>query len=215
MYSQAEERINVGSHAFGLLLSVFGLVMLVFQASKFGSFWHIFSAAIFGSSLVILYAASTWYHSTEEPELRRRLRIVDHASIYVLIAGTYTPFALITLDGNIGNIVFAVTWSMAIFGIGLKLFFTGKYNTLSTSMYVAMGWMMVFIIKPLRENLAYDGIMWIAAGGFAYTVGAVLYSFKSIRFSHAIFHIFVLLGSFAHFISVYYYVLPTPATVLE
>jgi hemolysin III len=215
MYSPAEERINVGSHAFGLLLSVFGLVMLVMRASKYGSFWHILSVVIFGSSLVILYAASTWYHSTEETELRRKLRVVDHASIYVLIAGTYTPFALITLGGSLGNIVFAVTWSMAICGIALKLFFTGKFNTLSTSMYVAMGWMMVFIVKPLYDKLGDDGIMWLAAGGIAYTTGAVLYGFKSIRFSHAIFHIFVLLGSFTHFMAVYYYVLPIQTTVLE
>jgi hemolysin III len=215
MYSKAEEQFNVRSHAFGLLLSIFGLLVLVVRAGKYGSLRDILSVVIFGSSLIILYAASTWYHSTEEPELRHRLRILDHASIYVLIAGTYTPFALITLDGQIGNIVFAVTWGMAICGIALKLFFTGKYNTLSTIMYVAMGWMMVFIVKPLSENLANEGIMWIAAGGFAYTTGAVLYGFKSIRFSHAIFHVFVLLGSFSHFMSVYYYVLPMPATVLR
>lgn len=215
MYSPAEERINVGSHALGLLLSVFGLVILVVRASKFGSFWDILSAAVFGCSLVILYAASTWYHSTKQVDMRRKLRIVDHASIYVLIAGTYTPFALITLDGSIGNIVFAVTWSMAICGIALKLFFTGKYKNLSTLMYIAMGWMMVFFIEPLMEDLAHAGILWLAAGGIAYTTGAVLYGFKSIRFSHAIFHIFVLLGSFAHFMSVYYYVLPTPAAALD
>lgn len=215
MYSAAEERINIGSHALGLLLSIFGLGILVIHASSYGSFWHILSSAIFGSSLVILYASSTYYHSTQEPELRRRLRIVDHASIYVLIAGTYTPFALITLDGKIGNIIFAITWSMALCGIALKLFFTGRFKNLSTLMYVAMGWMMVFFIQPLSENLAGNGIKWLAAGGIAYTTGAILYGFKSVRFSHAIFHIFVLLGSFAHFIAVYYYVLPMETSVLN
>ena len=108
-----------------------------------------------------------------------------------------------------GNGVFAITWIMAICGIGLKLFFTGRFNTLSTMMYVAMGWMMVFLIGPLRENLPADGMAWLAAGGIAYTVGAVLYGFKSIKFGHAIFHVFVLVGSFSHFVSVYFYVLPS------
>jgi hemolysin III len=141
--------------------------------------------------------------------LRHRRRIVDHASIYVLIAGTYTPFALTTLDGALGNAVFAVVWAMALTGIGLKLFFTGRFHALSTTMYVAMGWMMVFIIGPMRESLPADGIWWIAAGGISYTVGAILYGFKSIKFGHAIFHVFVLVGSFTHFISIYFYVLPS------
>jgi hemolysin III len=210
MYLPAEERINVLSHAFGLLLSIVGLILLVIHARKYGSGWDLFGFTVFGASLVILYAASTWYHSTADPDLRRKLRIVDHAAIYVLIAGTYTPIALTTLSGTTGNLIFAITWSMAICGIGLKLFFTGRFNLLSTAMYVAMGWMMVFLIGPMRESLASGGITWIAVGGFSYTAGAILYSFKSINFGHAIFHLFVLVGSISHFITVYYYVLPVP-----
>lgn len=210
MYSPAEERINIVSHAFGLLLSVIGLVLLLVHANRYGDGRDLFGFTVFGASLIILYAASTWYHSTKGPDLRRKLRIVDHASIYILIAGTYTPFALTTLNGPTGNLIFVVTWGMAICGIVLKLFFTGRFNMLSTAMYIAMGWMIVFLIEPMQENLPPEGIAWLAAGGFAYTAGAILYGFKSIDFGHAIFHIFVLAGSVSHYISVYFYVLPAP-----
>jgi hemolysin III len=208
MYSAAEERLNIVSHKLGLVLSGIALALLVIHAGRNGGAWHIFSFAVFGLSLVSLYSASTWYHSTADPERRRRRRIVDHAAIYVLIAGTYTPFALITLDGAAGNTIFALVWSMAICGIGLKLFFTGQFKLLSTLIYVAMGWMIVFVIEPLRENLAPAGLSWITAGGVFYTAGAVLYAIRGIPFNHAIFHLFVLLGSFCHFIAVYRYVLP-------
>ena len=208
MYLPAEERINIVSHAFGLLLSIVGLVLLVIHASKYGNAWDVFGFTVFGASLVILYAASTWYHSTAEPELRRKLRIVDHAAIYVLIAGTYTPFAIITLAGSTGNTIFIVVWSMAICGIGLKLFFTGRFNLLSTTMYVLMGWMMVFLIGPMRESLPAGGMAWLAVGGLSYTIGAILYGLKRISFGHAIFHMFVLVGSISHFVSIYFYVLP-------
>lgn len=208
MYSVAEERINIASHAIGLVLSIVGLVLLIVQSSSSGDARSLFSFIIFGLSLVALYAASTWYHSTTEPELRRKLRVVDHAAIYVLIAGTYTPFTLITLEGPVGNKIFAVTWTMAISGIALKLLFTGRFKLLSTLMYVFMGWMIVFAIDPMFENLPRNGMLWLAAGGIAYTAGAILYSFKQIQFTHAIFHVFVLLGSASHFVSVYFYVLP-------
>lgn len=208
MYTHKEEKINIASHALGLLLSVIALTLLVAHAREFDDGWHKFSFVVFGTSLVVLYTASTWYHSTAEPQRRQRLRVLDHASIYVLIAGTYTPFALITLDGALGNAVFALTWGLAACGIGLKLFFTGSYKRLSTLMYVAMGWLMVLFIGPLRDNLSNEGLLWLGAGGIAYTVGAVLYGLKAIKYSHAVFHLFVLLGSMCHFVCIYYYVLP-------
>jgi hemolysin III len=207
-YSLFEERINILSHAGGLVFSVAALVLMVVRASLYGDAWHIVSVAIFGASLILLYAASTLYHSAKDPVVRSRLRVFDHATIYVLIAGTYTPFTLITLHGSTGWIVFAVSWSMAIGGVVLKLFYTGKYNVLSTLMYVVMGWIIVFAIKPLINNLSAEGLAWLFAGGIAYTVGAVLYSIKRIKFNHAIFHLFVLLGSFCHFVAVFFYVLP-------
>jgi hemolysin III len=173
-----------------------------------GNVWHVVTFSIFGASLIFLYAASTLYHSAKKPELRRRLRIIDHASIYVLIAGTYTPFALVTLKGPVGWMIFGVSWGLALSGMILKLFFTGKYHLASTLMYVFMGWIIIFAIKPLIENLSYGGLFWLFAGGAAYTLGAILYSIKKIQFNHAIFHIFVLLGSFSHFVSVYFYILP-------
>ena len=208
-YSPGEERINIISHAIGFVLSIVALVLLLIRASAHGNAWHIVSFGIFGLSLVFLYAASTLYHSAKKPESRNRLRIFDHASIYVLIAGTYTPFTLVTLNGPTGWMIFAMSWGLAITGIILKLFFTGKYHLLSTLMYVFMGWIIVFAIKPLIENLSSEGLFWLIAGGVAYTTGAVLYSIKKIKFNHAIFHAFVLVGSFSHFVSVFFYVLPT------
>jgi len=207
-YSPAEEKINIASHAFGFVLSVVALVLLVVHASQHGNAWHIVSFSIFGASLVTLYAASTIYHSAKNPVLRSRLRIVDHATIYILIAGTYTPFTLVTLGGFAGWTIFGFSWGMAVIGIVLKIFFTGKYDLLSTLMYVFMGWIIVFALDPLIHNLSSEGLFWLVAGGIAYTLGAVLYSIQKIKFNHAIFHVFVLIGSACHFISVYFYVLP-------
>ncbi len=205
-YSPLEEKTNIISHAIGLILSVIALLLMLVRASGSGAF-YIASAAIFGVSLIALYAASTLYHSAKDPKVRARLRINDHATIYILIAGTYTPFTLITLNGWVGWTVFGVSWGMAAIGVALKLFFTGKYNVLSTLMYVFMGWIIVFAIKPLIANLSSEGLFWLFAGGVAYTTGAVIYSIRKIKFNHAIFHLFVLLGSFCHFVSVYFYVL--------
>jgi hemolysin III len=207
-YLPLEEKSNIISHAAGLVFSVLFLVLLVIRASLYGNVRHVVGASIFGASLIALYAASTFYHSAKDPKLRSRLRIFDHAAIYVLIAGTYTPFTLVTLNGPVGWMVFGASWGMALTGITLKLFFTGKYDVLSTLMYVFMGWIIVFAIRPLIDNLAAEGLFWLFAGGVAYTTGAILYSIKKIKFNHAIFHLFVLLGSLCHFISVYFYVLP-------
>ena len=208
-YSPIEEKINIISHAIGFILSIVALVLLVTHANLHGDVWHIVSFSIFGASLIILYAASTFYHSAKKSELRNRLKIIDHASIYVLIAGTYTPFTLVTLNGTIGWVIFGTSWGLALTGIILKLFFTGKYNLISTIMYVLMGWVIVFAIKPLINNLPLEGLLWLFAGGISYTIGAILYSIKKIKVSHAIFHMFVLIGSFCHFMSVFFYVLPS------
>lgn len=207
-YSPLEESFNIASHALGVLLSIAALTLLTVHASLHGNVWHIVSFSIFGASLLVLYSASTIYHSVKSPALRSRMRVVDHASIFVLIAGSYTPFTLVTLNGAMGWTIFGISWGLALSGIVLKLFFTGRYGLLSTLMYVIMGWLIIFFIKPLIDNLPAEGLFWLAAGGVAYTVGAVLYGIKKIKFNHAIFHVFVLLGSFCHFVSVYFYVLP-------
>jgi len=208
-YSPIEEKINIISHAIGFILSIVAFVLLVTHANLHGDVWHIVSFSIFGASLIILYAASTFYHSAKKPELRNRLKIIDHASIYILIAGTYTPFTLVTLNGTIGWVIFGTSWGLALTGIILKLFFTGKYNLISTIMYVLMGWVIIFAIKPLINNLPLEGLLWLFAGGISYTIGAALYSIKKIKLNHAVFHMFVLIGSFCHFMSVFFYVLPS------
>ena len=206
-YSPLEEKTNILSHAFGLVFSLPATVLLLLRASQYGNVRYVVGVSIFGASLIALYTASTCYHYTRSVKRRSRLRVFDHAAIYGLIAGTYTPFTLITLHGTVGWIMFGVTWTMAVAGIILKLFYTGKYNLISTLMYVLMGWIIIFAIKPLINNLSAEGLFWLLAGGAAYTTGAVLYGIKKIIFNHAIFHIFVLLGSFCHFVAVYFYVL--------
>ena len=208
-YSPIEEKINIISHAIGSILSIVAFIFLFIHANLHGNVWHIVSFSIFGASLITLYAASTFYHSAKKSELRNRLNIIDHASIYILIAGTYTPFTLVTLKGTIGWVIFGTTWGLALTGIILKLFFTGKYNLISTIMYVLMGWVIVFAIKPLINNLPLEGLIWLLVGGISYTIGAILYSIKKIKFNHAIFHMFVLSGSFCQFMSVFFYVLPS------
>ncbi|HSH00072.1 MAG TPA: hemolysin III family protein, partial [candidate division Zixibacteria bacterium] len=148
IYPAAEERINVASHALGLGLSVIGLAFLIGRAGSYDSTLFMTSFVIFGCSLVTLYAASTCYHAATDPRLRGRLRIVDHSSIYILIAGTYTPFALITLNGTTGWVIFGTVWGMALTGIVLKLYYTGRYRMLSTLMYLFMGWLIIFALRP-------------------------------------------------------------------
>jgi len=207
-YNVKEEKLNIISHAFGLLLSIVALILLILKSLKHQDKVYLITSIIYGLSLIILYAASTFYHASKIPEIRYKLNIFDHASIYVLIAGTYTPFSLITLDGWVGWTIFGVSWGLAFIGIILKLFFTGKYDKISTIAYILMGWLIVFAIKPLIDNLSSQGLIWLFAGGLFYTFGAFLYSREKIKYNHAIFHIFVLLGSFTHFMAVYYHVLP-------
>lgn len=208
IYNTKEERLNVISHAIGLVLSIVALVLLIVYSSKYGTTKHIVSFSIYGVSLIVLYSASTFYHYSKTPKLRQRLNIFDHASIYVLIAGTYTPFTLVVLTGWVGWTIFGLAWGLAIIGIVLKLFYTGKYDKISTIAYVLMGWLIIFALNPLINNFPFKGLIWLLAGGLFYTFGALLYLMKSIKYNHAIFHIFVLLGSFSHFVAVFFYVLP-------
>ncbi|GAB1308236.1 hemolysin III family protein [Urechidicola sp. KH5] len=207
-YSKTEERLNVFTHGLGLVLSIIALILLVQASEDKGSVWHLISFSIYGVSLIVLYSASTFYHYVQNPEWRKRLNIFDHAAIYVLIAGTYTPFTLVVLQGWIGWTIFGISWGLAIIGVVLKLFYTGRFDKLSTFTYVAMGWLIIFAIKPLINQFSIEGLWWLFSGGLFYTIGAILYSIKKIPYNHVIFHVFVLFGSFAHFVAVYYYVLP-------
>jgi hemolysin III len=202
-YSGKEERLNVMTHAFGLLLSVIGLPFLILKALNFEGFWKPASLVIYGLSLIVLYAASTFYHAAKDPKLRRKFNIFDHAAIYVLIAGTYSPYTIILMDSTLGWTVFGLTWSFALLGIILKLFFTGRFDKLSTALYLLMGWQVVFVIKSLMEHLSTEGTQLLFAGGVFYTIGALLYSINRIPYNHAIFHVCVVLGSLFHFFSVF------------
>lgn len=206
-YSATEELLNVASHGVGFVLSIAAFIALLIRALTSGNSLYLMSFGIFGFSLLFLYASSTIYHSTKNPIRRAKLRILDHVSIYILIAGTYTPFTLITLQGSTGWVIFSVSWAMALAGVILKFFYTGQFRLLSTLLYVFMGWLILFAIRPLIDELPAAGLNWLISGGLAYTLGAVLYTIKKIPMNHAIFHLFVLLGSSCHFIAVYSYVI--------
>ena len=202
-YSDSEEKLNIWSHAFGLLLSLIAFPFLIIKALQFSGFLKPLSFIIYGISLIILYAASTFYHAAKNAIKRRRLNIFDHAAIYVLIAGSYTPYCLVALDSTLGNYMVIFVWLFALVGIILKLFFTGKFNIISTAMYLLMGWQVVFFIKPLMNALTSFELNFLIAGGVFYTIGAILYSIKKLPYNHATFHVFVLLGSASHFIAIY------------
>ena len=205
-YSPTEEKLNIWSHAFGIFLSIIALVLLIIKAVQQDNIWMMISFPIFGVSLILLYLASTLYHASQEPQKRFKLKVFDHAAIYVLIAGSYTPFTLVSLNGETGWLIFSMVWVMAFTGIILKLFFTGRFKVVSTAMYVLMGWLIVFYFQELTAHLHEKGVFYLILGGVLYTIGAILYSIKKIKFNHAIFHFFVLAGSFCHFLSIYLYV---------
>jgi hemolysin III len=203
-YSKKEEFLNVYSHGFGLLLSVIAFPFLILKCLEYSDFWKSISFIIYGLSLIVLYAASTFYHAAKEPKTRRKLNIFDHAAIYVLIAGSYSPFCLVGLNSSLGWYMFICVWTFALTGIILKLFFTGKYDKISTAMYLLMGWQVVFFAKPLANNLSETELYLLILGGVFYTIGAILYSIKKLPYNHAIFHVFVLLGSLSHFFGIYF-----------
>ncbi len=202
-YSKKEENLNVLSHGLGLLASIIAFPFLVMKSFTISGFWNSASFVIFGLSLIILYAASTFYHAAKKPKNRRRLNIFDHAAIYVLIAGSYTPFCLVGLSSDLGWYMFIFVWTFALIGIVLKLFFTGRFDKISTAMYLLMGWQVMFFAKPLAESLTSYSLNLLIAGGVFYTIGAILYSIKKMPYNHAIFHVFVLLGSVSHFFAIY------------
>jgi hemolysin III len=201
-----EEKLNTITHVIGFILALFGSVLLIFQSFKDGSYLTILCNMIYSFGLLTLYLASSLYHSAKDPELKMRLNIFDHSAIYLLIAGTYTPVALLTIKGIPGLIIFSIVWVSAIVGIVLKLYFTGRYSKISTAAYVLMGWVIIIAIKPLINSMVTSGLLWLLAGGIFYTSGALLYQRKSMKYNHVLFHIFVILGSLCHYIVILKYV---------
>lgn len=210
-YSFLEEVFNSVTHGVGILVSIAALVLMVIFSYRYGSALHIVSAAVFGTTLVLLYTASTLYHSFQKPRLKRVFKIMDHSCIYALIAGTYTPFVLVTLRGALGWTIFGIVWSLTVLGILFKVFFINRFKIISTLAYVFMGWIIVVALKPLVHALPGSAIAWIVAGGVIYTLGTIFYSWKKIPFNHAIWHSFVLAGSACHVCAVMFYVIPSGA----
>ncbi|NPV05394.1 MAG: hemolysin III family protein [Syntrophaceae bacterium] len=206
-----EELVNSLTHGTGALLSAAGLGALVTLACLHGTVLHIVSCSIYGATLVLLYTASTLYHSVRSPRLKQAFRIVDRSCIYLLIAGTYTPFTLVTLQGSWGWTLFGLVWVLAAAGIVFQLLFAQRFKVLSAVGYLLMGWLIVFAVKPLLEALPDGGFTWLLAGGIVYTVGALFYLFKRLPYNHAIWHFFVLGGSACHYVAVLLYVVPGQA----
>lgn len=212
-HTAVEEIWHAATHGIGIVLAVVALVFLVLKATMLGGAKEVTAVSIYGGSAVILYLASTVYHAAFKSTFQPFLEVVDHAAIYLKIAGSYTPFALITLPTVSGMTILITVWAMAAIGITLKFFahFVSnirKYDWISLAGYIGMGWVALFVIWPLFTNLPLAGFLWLVAGGLCFTVGAVFFAWKSRRYTHAIFHVFVLAGSVCHFVAIYGFVLP-------
>ena len=204
--SPFEEKLNAISHAIGAIFGIAALVLLIiFETKK--TDYSLASVIIYGISIIVLFSASTLYHSTKSEHRKHYFRIVDHISIYLLIAGTYTPVLLITLEQSLGWTLFYVVWGIAVFGIILKLFFTGKFEVFSTLLYLVMGWLIVFDFTNLSNQMHSNGVLLLFAGGLAYTVGIIFYAIDKIPFNHIIWHFFVLAGAIFHFFMIFLYVI--------
>lgn len=199
---------NSITHGIGALLSISALVILIVYASLYGTAWHIVSFTLFGVTMLILYVSSTLLHSLPEGKAKDVFEIFDHSSIYFFIAGTYTPFLLIVIKGPLGWSLFGVVWFLAVAGTIFKCFFVKKYLFTSTILYVVMGWLIIFAWRPLSTNLSPEGMAYLIIGGALYTLGAIFYVWRVFKYHHAVWHLFVMAGSVAHFFCVLFYVLP-------
>lgn len=200
-----EELLNAYTHGLGALLGIAGLVLLLLKNNSEVPF-STFSVVVYGVSIIVLFSASTMYHSVKKERQKHYFRIVDHISIYFLIAGTYTPVLLITLADTRGWLLFWVVWGIAAFGVILKLFFTGRFEVFSTLLYLVMGWLIIFDFGNLSEAIGPNGILWLFIGGLSYTIGIVFYAIQKIPYNHVIWHLFVLGGALGHFFMIYLFV---------
>lgn len=206
-YSRNEEIANAITHGIGAVLSIAGLVLLIVYSSLSGNPWQIVSVTIFGVTMFLMYLASTLVHSLPEGKWKDLFLVFDHASIYLFIAGSYTPFLLILLRGTMGWSLFGTVWGIAIIGIVFKIFYTKKFLVLSTLFYILMGWLIILVWGPLTELMDKTGLMLLLVGGLCYMVGTVFYVWRSFTYHHAVWHLFVIAGSVCHFFSVFYYVI--------
>jgi hemolysin III len=203
-YNRNEEIANVLTHGLGIIGSVVGLILLIQHGIEYGDYWYITGFIIFGFSLILMYTSSTLYHLVHSERKKKHLRKLDHSAIYLLIAGTYTPFLLTSLRGNTGWIMFGIVWLFALVGIVIKLATQIKSKWISAVIYLVMGWLAVFIAQSMINNLPTISIVYLALGGLFYTLGVVFYIWENLPYHHAIWHLFVLGGSIFHYLSVYY-----------
>lgn len=204
VYSRKEEVANAITHGIGVVLSIAALVLLVVYATIYGNAWHIVSFSIFGTTMLLLYTSSTLVHAFPEGKVKDLFEIFDHSSIYLFIAGTYTPIMLSVIRGPLGWTLFGIIWGIAVAGVVFKAFFVKKFLFTSTLIYILMGWVIVFAWKPMTASFPQNAIILLVAGGILYTVGTVFYVWRSFPFHHAVWHLFVLGGSVAHFFSILY-----------
>ena len=207
-YSIKEEIAHSITHGVGLLLSVLGLVTLLVYSNQYGDAWHVVSSSIYGATLIALYASSTLYHAVTIPDLKKMLQKLDHAAIFLLIAGTYTLFTLVNLRGGWGWTLFGMVWSIAIAGMVMELIVSKRYKRISLGLYLGLGWLVMIAIEPMLANVASGGLLLLLAGGLFYSLGVIFYVWKTLLYHHAIWHLFVLAGSVCHFFAVFVYVIP-------
>ncbi len=207
-YTPGEEIAHAVTHGIGILLSIAGLAVLVVFASLYGNAWHITTSSIYGATLILLYTASTLYHGIPHPSVKRVLRRIDHAAIFLLIAGTYTPFTLVNLRGGWGWTLFGLVWGFAILGVVLETALKRRVKWLSLTLYLGLGWLVLIAIEPLLESVAAGGLILLLAGGLCYSLGVIFYVWKRLAYHHAVWHLFVMAGSVLHFFSIFFYVLP-------
>ncbi|PCJ59030.1 MAG: hemolysin III [Planctomycetota bacterium] len=207
-YGCGEERANYITHGVGLLLSIVGLCFLILHGTDTASTWNMVCCIVYGSTLILLYGSSTLYHFVKVGKLKFVLKRIDHLSIYLLIAGTYTPFTLINLRNSWGWHIFFTVWGFALAGFILKIFFFGKYPKISVLLYLVMGWIILIAIEPLFMNISIGGFVWLVVGGLTYSFGVFFFIFDEKPYYHAVWHGFVVCGSVCHYLAILMYVLP-------
>ena len=208
IHHRIEEWLNSATHGIGAILSVIGTIALIVGATQLGDTWKLVSFSIFGASLILLYMASALYHGARQPELKKAFKTLDHCAIFLLIAGTYTPFLLVNMRGTVGWTLFAVIWSLALTGVVLKIIFKNRFKLARVGIYIAMGWLITFASSDLVASLSETALYLTIAGGVVYTAGVVFYLADRIPYMHAVWHLFVIGGSALHFSAIYYGVLP-------
>jgi hemolysin III len=209
-YKLGDILANAITHGIGAVFAVAGAVYLI-SASTRGTVWLVVSCSVFSGTLVLVYICSTLYHSLVRTRARHVLQVLDHSSIYLLIAGTYTPFTLIALRGSLGWFIFGFVWSLAIAGVVFKSFAVARFAVASAVVYLFQGWFIVFAVRPLLHAIGWHGMIWLGAGGLAYTLGIVFFALDRLRYFHAAWHVFVLAGSVAHYFAILFYVVPLRA----